>query len=431
MLTALIAIVGCLLVVFLRPILGLAVYVILSIWYPYCVGTVSIGTIDFSVGRIVIIALFIKILFSTNLVGRFKLILLDKLVIILFVAELVAGFTTIDTAQLLENRAGDFFDMALPYFAVRLIITNKRELITLLKTVAWSSALLAVFGLYESLTGNNLLKLGRSLPIPEKRLIYFHRAQTTLHNTIYYGVFSAMAGALCASLVQHAKEHRNMYLSLVILMFLGAFSSMSSGAQVAIIGSLLFIAFYRYRYYWKVALIVIVLMCVIVEIISNRHFYDVIDRFAFNSATAWYRGRLFEVVILEGGMSGHWLTGYGFADPGWGARIDGNRTDVVNHYLLELCKYGLVGLVPFLAVIFTAIKRLFSGFWQITNDTDRWLIWCIGASLFGVLLAFNSVALFGTPMVMLYVIFGLCANLSKLVNAQPNPQFPTVPFLRK
>jgi len=129
-------------------------------------------------------------------------------------------------------------------------------------------------------------------------------------------------------------------------------------------------------------------------------------------------------------MSGHWLTGYGFADPGWGAKIDGNRTDIANHYLLELCRYGLVGLVLFLAVLFTSVKRLFSGFWQITIDADRWLIWCIGASLFGVLLTFNSVALFGMPMVMLYVIFGLCANLFTLVNVQPNPQF-TVPLLRK
>jgi hypothetical protein len=430
MLTILVAITGSVLVAFLRPVLGLSVYAILSMWYPYCVGAVSVGTIDFSVGRIVIIALFFKIFFSANLVSRFKIILLDKLVIILFAAEVVAGITKIDAMKLLENRSGDFFDMALPYFAVRLIITNRRELITLLKTVAWSAALLAIFGIYESLTGNNLLKLGRPLPIPAIRLNFFHRAQTTFHQTIYYGVFSTMVAAACAGLIKNAKEHKYLYLFLVVLMFLGTFSSMSSGPLMCMIGSLLFIAFYKYRYYWKQALIVIVILCGMVEIISNRHFYDVIDRFAFSGESSWYRGRLFEVAIFEGGMSGHWLTGYGFSDPDWGARIDGNRTDIVNHYLLELCQYGLVGFVPFCALIFTVVKRLFSSFWKITNDTHRWMVWCIGASLFGVLLAFNSVALFGTPMVMLYVIFGLCANLSTLVNAQPNPQF-TVPLLRK
>ena len=127
--TLLLAAVGCLLVLCLRPIYGLVVYVILSMWHPYCVGTVSVGTIDFSVGRIVIIAFFVKIFLSTDFATKFKVIWLDRLVVILFVAEIVAGFTTTEPMRLIEYRSGDFFDMALPYFAVRLIITNKGQYI--------------------------------------------------------------------------------------------------------------------------------------------------------------------------------------------------------------------------------------------------------------------------------------------------------------
>lgn len=430
MLTILVAIIVSVLVAFLRPVLGLAVYIIVSMWHPYCVGTVSVGTIDFSVGRIVIIVLFAKVFLSTKLAHEFKFIWLDKLVIILFVAELIAGVMNIEAGKLLENRSGDFFDMALPYFAVRLIMTDKDKYITLLKAIVWAAGILAMFACYESLTGHNLLALGRNLGIPDIRMTFFHRAQTTFRHAIYYGIFSAMTGALCLELLKIQGQNKTFYKILIGLCFLGAFSSMSSGALMAMYGSLLFIAFYKYRHYWKQGLIGVVIVCGIVEVISNRHFYDVLGRFTFSSATAWYRGRLFEVAIFEGGMSGHWLTGYGFDDPGWGAMIDGNRTDIVNHYLLELCKYGLVGFIPFCAVIIAATKRLLHGFWQITNDADRWLIWCIGASLCGVLLAFNSVALFGMPMVMLYIIFGLCANLSTMVNTQPNPQF-AVPLLRK
>jgi len=97
--TLLIAVIGCLLVFFSRPVHGLAAYIILSIWYPYCIGTVSIGTIDFSVGRIVIIVLFMKIFFATNLAENFRVIWLDKCVVILFVAEVVAGLVTIEPMQ--------------------------------------------------------------------------------------------------------------------------------------------------------------------------------------------------------------------------------------------------------------------------------------------------------------------------------------------
>jgi len=413
--TLLLAAIGCILVVFVRPVLGLAVYAILSMWYPYCVGTVSVGTIDFSVGRIVIIALFAKVLFSTNLTTNFKVIWLDKLVVILFLAEILAGFTTTEPMRLIEYRAGDFFDMALPYFAVRLIMTNKKQVITLLQAVAWSAGILAVFGFYESLTGNNLLKLGRTLSVPEIRLNFFHRAQTTFRHPIYFGVFCAMTGAVCMGLVKNVKKKALLYKILVGLMFLGAFSSMSSGGQLAIVGALLFIAFYRFRYYWKQAIVGVVIMCGMVEIISNRHFYDVIGRFTFNSATAWYRTRLFEVAFFEGGMSGHWITGYGFEDPMWSEKIDmRDHTDMVNHYLLKLARYGVVGFIPFCAVIITAIKKLFEGFWQIKNDNDTWLIWCIAGGLMGVLLAFNSVSLFGQPMIMFFIMLGFCSNMGAI-----------------
>ena len=117
-------------------------------------------------------------------------------------------------------------------------------------------------------------------------------------------------------------------------------------------------------------------------------------------------------------MSGHWLTGFGFAEPGWGLKIDTRDwTDMCNHYLLKLSRYGLVGFIPFCAVIIVAIKKLFEGFWLVKNDDDTWLIWCIAGGLMGVLLAFNSVSLFGQPMIMLFMIFGLCGAMpSILVN---------------
>jgi len=413
--TLIIAAAGCLLVFFLRPVYGLAVYVIVSMWYPYCVGKVSVGTIDFSVGRIVIIALFTRLLSDANFVNRFKIVWLDRLVVILFAAEIVAGFTTIPAMKLIEYRSGDFFDMALPYFAVRLIITSKQQYIALLKAIAWSAGILAVFACYELLTGHNLLALGRNLTVPEIRLNLFHRAQTTFRHPIYWGVFSAMTWAVCMGLVKSVNKNAFVYKILIGLMFLGAFSSMSSGALLVMVGAIGFIAFYRCRHYWKQAIIAIILMCAMVEVISNRSFYRIIDRFTFNAQTAWYRARLFEVAFFEGGMSGHWLCGYGFDEPGWGEKIDTMaNTDMVNHYLLQLSRYGLIGFIPFCAVIIAAIKKLFEGFWLMKSNKDQWLIWCIAGGLFGVLLAINSVSLFGQPMTMLFMMFGFCVTVPEI-----------------
>jgi hypothetical protein len=415
--TLLVATLGSLLVLFVRPIYGLVVYTMVCLLYPYVVGTVDIGTIHFSASRIVIIVLYLKIFYATNLARGFKFIWLDRFVVILFLAEVVAGFTTTEPMKLMQYRAGDFFDMSLPYFAVRLIITTKWQYISLLKWIAWTSAVLAIFAFYEWFTGRNLLSLGRILSQPEIRMNIFYRAQTTFAHPIYYGVYCGMAGAVCLGLVKNVRNNAILYTILVGLMFLGAFFSMSSGGLLAMIAAIGFICFYRFRRKWKAGIAVVILMCVLVEILSNRHFYNVIDRFTFNSATAWYRSRLFEVAFLEGGMAGHWITGYGFEEPGWGLKIDMiDHTDMVNHYLLELCRYGLVGFIPFCAVIIAAIKRLFTGFWLIKNDEDSWLIWCIAGSVFSILIAFNSVSLFWQPMTMLFMIFGFCVAVPTKVS---------------
>ncbi|GAJ20755.1 unnamed protein product, partial [marine sediment metagenome] len=169
------------------------------------------------------------------------------------------------------------------------------------------------------------------------------------------------------------------------LMVVGIFSSMSSGPMLAAILSILFIVFYRWRKYWKPVAIIIIVMCGSVEVISNRHFYDILGGFTLVPATAWYRSKLIDVALFEGGMSGHWLTGYGlFVDPGWGPLIDGrDHTDAVNHYVLILARYGLIGLVPFLVMCTMAVKRLIDAYKASIYDSDKWLVWCLSAGLFG------------------------------------------------
>ncbi len=334
--TLVVAAIASFLVLLLSPVYGLVIYVAVLAFYPsYLV--VPIGTIDFTVTRIVILAIFAKLFLQTDLPGRFKFIWLDKLVIIYFAAQLLAGATTARSmAAFLENRAGAVFDMVLPYFAVRMIVTNRKEYLTLLKSVLIIAAPLAIVGFYQCLTGNNPLGFFKKyqawglIKAYNPRLGFF-RADVVFSHSIMYGLFFAMFGPICTGIVHNAKKYKYETLCWagVGLMGVGIFSSMSSGPMLAGLLSILFIAFYRWRKFWKPIVIIIIVMCGSVEIISNRHFYDVLGDFTLNPATAWYRSRLIDVALFEGGMSGHWLTGFGSStDAGWGFRIDGRGTDI-------------------------------------------------------------------------------------------------------
>jgi len=436
-LTLAVAAAACILVFCLPPAWWLAVYVATLAWYPSYL-TVKVGTLDFSAARIVILAIYASLFFRQHLLNRFRFNYLDALAITYFAGQLLAGAITSDFRTLLENRSGAAFDTLLPYFAVRAIITDKQRCLSFLKASVYIVAPMAIFGLYESWTGHNLFSFleeyrawGVTTELSPRH--GFYRAMFTASHPIMFGLFFAMLGPIWAGLVYQIKNARFLCYAGITLAAIGVFSSMSSGPAAAALVAIAFIAFYRYRKYWKPVVVAIILMCATIEVISNRHFYYYPTRFMFSVATAWYRGKLMDVALFEGGMSGHWLIGYGLrtdeslkASAEWAAKID-NRpgVDTVNEYLLVLFRFGLIGLVPFLAMLYATIKKLKEA-WKISlSDADKWLIWCLSASIVGLLAAFFTASLHaGQPTILFFILIGLC-GVMPLITADENNRLLT------
>jgi len=422
--TIAIGVVAATIVLCVSPLWGLCVYVAVLAWYPSFV-SIPIGTIDLNVTRIVILAVFIKLLLHGDEIKKFNLVTADKVIIVYFILQITASvFTANSMVQLIENRAGAAFDILLPYFAVRLILRNKQQYITLLKAIMIISVPLMAVGMWQCFTGYNPFGFLWQHYAWETEMTFtqlhqrsgLFRANVVFPHPIMYGLFFAMFLPVCLGLLRLPKGDRELYYVGAAAMFLGVFTSLSSGPALALLLSLGFIVFYKYRKYWRQALTVAIVMCLTVEVISNRHFYDVLGRFTFNPGTAWYRGRLFEVAFFEGGMSGHWLAGYGPADPGWGPKIDMRPfTDIVNHYVLVLARYGLIGLIPFLVLLITVLKRLKDTFRMRLSPDESWLAWCVLAGLLGLLGGMFSVSLFGQPTVLFYMILGFAVTMPEMM----------------
>jgi len=421
-LTLIVAACASVLICCTSPITGLAVYVASFTWYPMYM-TVSVGTIDFNANRIAILALWGSLLCRTKLAKGFKFIWPDKLLILYFCGQIAAGLSTTQSpTDFLVNRAGAVFEIVLPYFALRVVLDSKDSYIRLLKSVLWVAAPVALMGFYESLTAYNPMhalkrycpwRSETSMNMPNPRS-GFYRAFNSFGHPIMFGMFFAILGPICTGVIKSTKRNGKVWSRIgIALMALGVFSSMSSGPFMAALFALVFILLYHFRGHLKAMLVIVILLCMLVEVTSNRHFYEVVDRFTFNSATAWYRSRLIEVALFEGGMSGHWIAGFGQnADPGWGLRIDHrSHTDMVNHYLLVLSRYGLVGFVPFLALIVSVSKELIKAYKSAVGKSEQWLVWCMAAGLFGVLAGMNSVSLNGPPRTVFFMVLASAATM--------------------
>ena len=433
-LTLAVAAAACVLVFCLPPAWWLIIYTALLAYYPQYL-SVKIGTLDFMACRIVMVAMYAKLLLRGNLVRSFRFNYLDILVIAYFLAQLFSGLLTTDAGSLLENRFGVAFDSVLPYFIVRLTVTSKEEYQKLLKWIIILAVPIAIVGFYECITGHNpagFLKIyrqwgshGEYIPIPRHG---FFRASVTFPHPILYGLFFAILGPVCAGILRSAERHKALYWAGLGFMGIGVFSSMSGGPAFATSVATVFIALYKYRKYWKLAVIAIILMCGTIEVISNRHFYYYPTRFTFDAGSAWYRGRLIDVALFEGGMSGHWLTGYGLATDDslkagleWAAKIDNrDHLDGVNEYVCIVFQFGLIALVPFLAMVCAAIKRLTEALKISLSDSDRWLVWCVFGSLAGILVALFTVSLSGAqPTNLFFILIGLC-GVMPLITADEN-----------
>jgi hypothetical protein len=422
-LTLIVAAAASLLAFALPPVYGLVVYLASFAWYPTYLA-VPVGTIDFTVRRIVILAIFANLYLRTTVPSRFKMILLDKLIIGFFVAQIASGIFTTPVMKLLENRAGEIFDVVLPYFAARMILTEKRHYLTFLKGAMLVAAPLAVVGFFQCWTGNNPVGFLRSYDAFRGPIGYspiaragFFRANVTFSHSIMYGLYFAMLGPLCAALPVSFRGARGKYYAGLALMALGVFASMSSGPVLAALLAVMFFCLYPLRRYWKPIATVIVLGCLCVEIISNRHFYDVLGDFTFSAQTAWYRSKLIDVALFQGGMSGHWIVGFGYGvDPRWCDKLDGrDHTDMVNHYLLVLCEFGLVAFVPFVLMNIEVAKNLVRAYRSCRFDEDRWLVWCLAGGLFGLLISLMSVSLFGAPTTIYYLMMAFSGALPAMM----------------
>jgi len=402
----------------------MVVYLAALVWYPAYL-SVPVGTVDFTVSRIVILVVLAKILLAGGAAGRFRWNWVDRLVLIAAGVECVAGLLTSESTVLLENRAGAAFDTVLVYFAVRLSVGGRRDYAALLGGVLAVCAPLAVFGAYQCLTGSNPLGFLRayafSTPLADDTALRFRhglwRAEVTFPMPIMFGLLFAMMGPACAGLWKFAREKAAVAAGLG-LMLVGMASSLSSGPWLAGLTAGAFLAFYPLRRYWKAAILFFVVLLLAIEIGSNRHWYYVLASYGtLNPETAHYRIGLMREAFT-GGMSGHWLLGYG-AGAGLGGETAGwEHTDITNHYVLVLLRYGLTGLVPFLALLAAVCVRLRRAFAAAVTAAERWAVWCVLSALAGVMAAMFSVSLFGQPRTLLYVLFAFASAAGPAAGAR-------------
>ncbi|MGB8225635.1 MAG: hypothetical protein WCE45_02025 [Sedimentisphaerales bacterium] len=422
--TLIIAIVGSVLALVLQPAYALATYVAMLLWYPDYL-RVSIGTIDLSVGRIIVTVLLIRCLFNNNLRRAFVWQTIDTWVA-LMMAVLVGVYciTNNTFSAALENRGGLLIDTWFAYLAARLVITDKDVLIRFIKVTSLVIAPLAVHGIVEATTGwQPFLQLIRFRQWRPREIEAGDMLATQLRwgLTRAVGPFShpIMFGncfVMFLPLIWVLRHQRGLWGKLAYLLsgmvILGAISSMSSGPWGMLVIVVLCLILEKYKHWLKPILVTLAILCILLVIGSKKPYHKLLSLANLGQGDWYSRARLIDAAIDN--IDEWWLAGYGGKDPGWGSREGGyfwcNFTDVNNEFILVGVEVGMSGVIALCVVLIMAFRMLSQASRQTENIELKALYWSLGSTLVGVIAAWQGVCFFGQMNALFYSILGIIGS---------------------
>lgn len=422
-LTLTIAFAGSLLVLFLRPAKALAIYVAVVLMYPgYLV--VQVGPLDISAARIVISVFLLRCLFNPKLMQSFKWCRLDSWVtfgaIILVSIPLISS--DMSAIRVLENRSGRLMDTFLVYLIARFCITDRKTMITAIKWVGVALVPLACLGVIESYTGWQPFtpffqycpwlrpdQIGLTHP-----RLGFYRAIGPFGHSISFGAVFVTILPLVYCLRYETGYWRSLSYVLVGFAAIGALSSMSSGPWMILIIIIGCLALEHFKDLVKPLIVFMVLSCLLVDIISNRNFYDVIASYANPiEGGGGHRAKLIHLAIEH--FDKWWLVGYGGRDPGWGESLGMTWTDITNHYVMAGVEHGLLGLISVCGTLVVAIQTLMYLYKSTSDPVLQSWYWALGSIIIVLAIAFNAIAFTGQDGALFYCILGIIGSSAKFV----------------
>jgi hypothetical protein len=397
------------------------------VWPEYL--RIPMGPALMSAPRLIALVLLMRLIVNRP-PGLAPLHRIDVLVFAGWLWTLIATFATGSETWHVSQMIGRVFDTVLMYAVARLAFVNPDDwgrialplaLTTLFMTAAGVLETLDVYHLYANLEAYRPFE-GFEFEKGDEYRLGLLRAKASLSVHIYFGMAMVILAGVHWSMRSYARYPLSGKTAALIAA-VGALTSMSSGPWLALAVVIILNSYYYYPRLIKPSLIGFALFCGFLETASNRHFYYLIDYLALDGGTAWYRARLLEVAVAQ--LHEYWLVGYGAQLPNhWGALIDGRlHLDVVNQFVVVALYGGLPALIALVWSHGAAVRRCVV-FWRRTEDIRiRQVVFGLAAALISLDFASMSVSLYGPPLLMSYVLLGLCAGACNTVLAvKPAPR---------
>jgi hypothetical protein len=307
------------------------------------------------------------------------------------------------------------------YFAARVTLREPDDYKRFLSTIIPVAVLIGVLGIYEMSASwspwQALMAFKKFTWIDKGPQYRFDllRASGATSVYIYFGLAGALLFGFFVILWRIALKRRTAGLLIGMLGSIAATaSSLSSGPWVMVFVFGFLIIFYRFKQLIRPGILAFIVFLILIEIASNRHFYNVIDYVSLDPATAWYRAKLFEVFLSN--FNEWWLVGTGSDSLlHWAAQLDGrNHLDIVNHYVWIGISGGLPAITLMVVFQINCFKNAMA-IYRLKEPSLEFPAFAYCCFMLAIMFAMNTVSFFGPGLLFVEIFYGALPHMRKSV----------------
>jgi hypothetical protein len=312
---------------------------------------------------------------------------------------------------------GIIFNISLIYFLVRIWCGSVDEVVSLVAAVGFVLLPVAVEMVVEQAVGKNLFASLGGIPETVIERNGRLRAQGPFRHPILAGTVGATCLPLMLGIWRSNRMAAMIGAAASVMMVL---ASASSGPVVSLLVGAGVVMCWRFRRHAKRAVWAGIAGYLLIELISSRPAYHVIvTRLDFTgSSTAYYRARLIDTTVKH--FSEWWMFGTDYTrhwiPSGIGSVLaNGKHIDVTNYYI----GFGIAGGLLAILLVLAIIRRCLADVIEHVNDEEgedahgeKFMIWCVGASLFSHAVSGLSIAYFDQSQTFFWLSV---ATLSSLI----------------
>jgi hypothetical protein len=311
---------------------------------------------------------------------------------------------------------GQIAEIGISYLMVRCYCRNLDDLYALLRALAYLLVPIAVEMIYEEFTGRNLFSalfggVSELVVVRDGEL----RARGPFRHAILAGTVGASLVPLMLAMWRRDRRAAGIGLAACLTMVIAC---SSSGPVLSLLCGLMGMCLWKFRPWMGLVRWGMLLAYPALALVMEKPAYYIIAKLSMGGSTGWHRSRLIDAAVIH--FDEWWLFGTDYTRKWMPTGLPGKvyHTDITNYFLGFGVKGGFLAIVLMLAAIWVAFKWVgdMLDARPEMDGRDRFMIWCMGASLFSHVATSISVAYYDQSLVFFWFSIASISSLAALIH---------------